>query len=78
MSGMDEKRDERVGMGESGVRIRQKEASYMRDWWLTWRPVCDRKSVTEQGNAKTKLPGKQDTMAINLRLLSSLVEQIHP
>lgn len=78
MSGMDERSDERVGKGESGVRMTQKEASYMRDWRLTWRPVCDCKSVTEQGNAKTKLRGERDTMAINLPLLSSLVEQIHP
>lgn len=60
MSGMAGKRDERVGKGESCVRITPEEESYMRDWWLTWQPVCDRKAVTEQGNAKTKMPGEQD------------------
>ena len=54
MSGMDEKRDERVGKGESGVRITPAETSYMRDWRLTWRPVCDNRVVIEQGSAKTK------------------------
>lgn len=60
MSGMVAKRDERVGKGESGVRITPAEASYMHDWRLTWRPVCDCKAVTENRNAKTKLPGEQD------------------
>jgi hypothetical protein len=60
MSGMAEKRDERVGKGESGMRITPAEASYMRDWRLTWGAVCDRKAVTEKRNAKTKLPGEQE------------------
>jgi hypothetical protein len=60
MSGMVKKRDERVGKGEDGVRITPGEASYMRDWRLTWRPVCDRKALTEKRNTKTKFPGEQD------------------
>jgi hypothetical protein len=61
MNGMAEKRDERVGKGKSGVRITPAEASYMRDWRLTWWPVCyNPKAVAEQGDAKTKLAGEQD------------------
>jgi hypothetical protein len=60
----------------------------MRDWRLTWRPVCDRKAVTEvteQSNAKTKLPGEQDIghefpIAKELRRTNTpwTSESIHP
>jgi len=49
----------------------------MRDWWLTWRPVCDCKAVTERRNAKTKLPGEQD-IGRKFPPLKNLVGQIHP
>jgi hypothetical protein len=42
------------------VRITPAEASYMRDWRLTWWPVCNPKAVAEQGNAKTKLVDEKD------------------
>lgn len=71
MSGMVEKSDERVGKGESGVRITLAEASYMLDWRLTWRPVCDPKAVTEMRNAKTEFPTNR-TLAINFLLQRSL------
>ena len=32
----------------------------MRDWRLTWWPVCNPKAVAEQGNAKTKFVDEQD------------------
>jgi hypothetical protein len=57
------------------MRITPVEGSYMRDWRLTWRPVCDSKAVTEKRKAKTKLPGEQD-IGHRLLLLRSLVEQI--
>jgi hypothetical protein len=58
MNGMAKKRDKRVGKGESEVRIPPAEVSYMRDWRLTWWPVCDSSAVTERRNARTRLQAR--------------------
>jgi hypothetical protein len=76
MSGMVEKSDERAGKGGSGVRITPTEVSYMRDWRLTWRTVCDRKAVTEQRNAKAKFPGAEQD--IGHIFPTNKEPQIHP
>jgi hypothetical protein len=70
MSGMAERIGEWVGKGEGGVRITPAEASYMRDWRLTWWAVCNLEAVAEQGNAKAN-----KTLAI---LQRRLVGKIHP
>jgi hypothetical protein len=56
MSGMGKKGDERVGKRDTEVKNPPAEATYMRDWWLTWWPVCD----TELRNATTQLQARQN------------------
>ena len=60
MSGMVEKRDKRVGKGESEVRIPPAETTYMRDLRLTWWPVCDNNAVTDQRSPMTQLQAQQN------------------
>lgn len=64
MNGMAEKRDEWVGKGKVGVRITPVEASYMREWRLTWWPVYNPKAVAQQGSWQANL-------AIDIPLLRS-------